>query len=71
MKTSLRTWMNVFILRWLSTFWIARENNRDFDSVMKVHNQNISCAVRNQCSLVFSSCVSSKEGHPGHSVSFG
>lgn len=68
MKTSTRTWMNVFVLRWLSTFWIARENSRDFDSVMKVHTQNMSCAVRNQCSLVFSSCVSSKEDHSGHCV---
>lgn len=44
MKTSTKTQMSVFVLRWLSTIWIARENSRDLDNVMKVYTQNIGCA---------------------------
>lgn len=44
MKTSTKTWMSVFILRWLSTIWTAKENSRDLDGVMKGHAQNIGCA---------------------------
>ena len=35
---------DVFILRWLSTIWTAKENSRDLDSVMEGYAQNIGCA---------------------------
>lgn len=68
MKTSTKIWMNVFILRCLSVLWIARENSRDLDNVMKVHTQNIGCASVTYVCCLFSNHISPREGHPGHNV---